>query len=102
MVRKNSLPSYFIALAMQLVFFYFGFQYLLNTDIPPVYRLIATCVFFPLAAAASIWGGHIALQRKGEKYYALLQLVETLPVRLFLGIVLGGIIVAVLALSGMI
>src|ERR1700740_2569255 len=97
--RKNTTASYWASLALQALFFYSGFQIALNVDPPPVYRLIAACVFFPLAAAAAGWGGHIALMRRGEKHYAVIQMFETLPIRIFLGIVLAAIILAVINLT---
>jgi hypothetical protein len=97
--RRKASASYWVALALQAVFFYGGFRYLLNTDIPPVYRLIASCVFFPLAVASAWWGGHIALMRRGEKHYAAVQLFETLPVRIFLGVVFASIVIAIVNLA---
>jgi hypothetical protein len=66
---------------------------------PPVFRLIAACVFFPLATEAAVWGGHIALHRKGEKHYGVFDLLEALPVRTFLGVVLAAIIVAIMQVA---
>src|SRR5579863_4687554 len=97
--RKNSTASYWVSLTLQALFFYSGFRVSLNADIPPVYRLIAACVFFPLAAVAAVWGGHIALMRRGEKHYAVIQMFETLPIRVFLGIILAAIILAVISLT---
>ncbi len=97
--RKNSTASYWFSLSLQTLFFYGGFSLALDADLPPVYRLIAACVFFPLAGVAAGWGGHIALMRRGEKHYAIIQMFETLPIRLFLGIVLAAIVLAVINLT---
>jgi hypothetical protein len=100
MTRKKYGAEYGIALALQAVFFYGGFFYALKTDLPPVYRLVDACVFFPLATIAAWWGGHTALMKRGEKHYAVLQLTETLPVRIFLGIILASVIIAIMSLAG--
>lgn len=97
--RNYSLVHYVAALLLQALFFYGGFRYLLAAETPPVFRLIAACVFFPLATAAAVWGGHIALHRKGEKHYGVFHLFETLPVRIFLGVVLAAIIVAIMQVA---
>jgi hypothetical protein len=97
--RKNSTATYAASLALQALSFYCGFTWALDADIPPVYRLIAACVFFPLAAVSAGWGGHIALMRRGEKHYAVIQLFETLPIRIFLGIVFAAIVLAVISLT---
>ena len=94
--RNYSWAHYVAALLLQALCFYCGFRFLLNTETAPVYRFAAMCLCFPLATAAAIWGGHIALIRRGEKHYGFFHLFETLPVRMFLGVVVAAIIVAIM------
>ena len=96
--RKNSRASYGVSLALQALCFYAAFTVALDGNKPPLFRLIAACVFFPLAAVAAGWGAHIALMRRGQKHYAFIQMFDTLPVRVFLGI-LAAIILAVINLA---
>jgi len=100
MTAKNHAPKYGIALVLEAAFFYGGFTYLLPSMVPPVYRLVGTCVLFPLAAIAAWWGGHIRLLAIGEKHYHFLQLFDTLPIRAFVGIILAAIVIAILVLVG--
>ncbi|KAA6461140.1 hypothetical protein DYQ86_12895 [Acidobacteria bacterium AB60] len=95
MAHSKSSTPYWFALLLETALLYSGFSLLLASMVPPVYRLIGTCVSFPLAGVAAWWGGHIALLRRGEKHYHYMQLFETLPVRAFIGLLFIAIVLAI-------
>jgi len=96
MTRKRYAANYGIALLLEAASFYGGFTYLTASRVPPVYRLIGVCIFFPLAALMAWWGGHVRLLAIGEHHYHYMQLFDTLPVRAFLGIFIVAVAAAVL------